>query len=90
MVTAVLCPVSAEEKSIVGSVDSGAVSRMYFRGGHPALPDGFEGLVKVTASSVVESGAKSILVGVIRFHGKDFKDINTCTVLIPFISEESG
>lgn len=40
-----LCPEVAECKSIEGSGDMGRVIRMYFCGGHPASPDGFEGLV---------------------------------------------
>lgn len=39
--------------------------------------------------SRVDSGAKSMLVGVIRFHGKDLCDINTCTVLSHFMAEDS-
>lgn len=84
-----MCPESAERKSIEGSGESGRVMRLYFKGGHPALPDGLEGLVKVTALSVVESGAKTMGVGVMRLHGCDLCDMNTCTVLLHFMSDDS-
>ncbi len=37
----------------------------------------------------MEVGATTIVVGVIHFHGKDLSDLNSCTVFLPFMAEES-